>query len=118
MKVQLISSSAVTREVPAESHALSNSERVKLAAARGGLFFFLAVASVFIPVFHFVLVPLFLILSVFFAFKTRKAKAFVGAFSAPCPKCNQTIEMKAQYLEDEIRFFCPHCRDQLKLTVE
>ena len=97
---------------------LSSRGKAQYAFKRAGLFLLFALFSVFVPVFHFVLVPLFLIVAFVFGMKARKARFMVEAFDTKCPHCQAPLKSEALYLEDELRQFCINCRDQLKFEVE
>jgi hypothetical protein len=74
-----------------------------------GMFWGMAVISVFLPVVHFVLVPLFLILGVVFMIRARKYRYEITSGQVPCPRCQKEIVLgKAAFIEfhDEI---CQHC---------
>ncbi len=65
----------------------SGSERILRALKVGGILFGAAVLTVFVPVLHFVLVPLFLILSLVFGITTWLAKGEVISGEVNCPSC-------------------------------
>lgn len=117
MRLKMISSAGAEAFPPVPLIVMGPRERMRLAFQRGGLFLGLALAAVFIPVFHFVLVPLFLIIAVVAALRARKARAIVAPFDANCLKCDKPVHFKRMVIEEEVRTFCPECRDQMKLTV-
>lgn len=118
MRLKVVSSAGVEVFPPVEIVVMGPKEKTSLALKRGGLFFGLALASVFIPVFHFVLVPMFLLISVIAAIRARKGRAMVPPFEISCPKCSKEVQFNRMVIEDNVRTFCPECRDQLKVTVE
>jgi len=88
---------------------LSSPERFKISMRKFGLFFLLGLAAVFIPVLHFFLVPLFLILSVVFGVKAY-AIVYRLHFVKPCSciECKQVF--KNEFLLDgSLRLECNKC---------
>lgn len=93
------------------------SERSTRAAKKAGMFFGLAVVSVFIPVMHFFLVPLFLILTAYFGFKSFKDTKSVDLTAITCPVCNHDLkEGEMFFSEDFVRLYCYQCQTQLKVS--
>lgn len=88
---------------------LKKSERLKVCIKKFSLFFLLAAASVFIPVLHFFLVPVFLIISFYVGFK-----AYLTQYHLKLPSGCRCIEcqkpLKADFLLDEdLRIKCESC---------
>lgn len=88
---------------------LTNSERTKLAAKKFFFMFLLALAAVFIPVLHFFLVPLFLILSVVFGIKTY-GTMYRLCFNneTKCIECQKPFKSEI-FLDESLRVKCPNC---------
>jgi len=101
------------------SYALN--ERIKRSLK---LFFILlafAVFSILIPVLHFVLVPMFLILSLVLSLRKFKETKKIDFTGTVCPKCK--IDLKTGILslkEDDktVRLNCDNCRKSLTIVIE
>lgn len=96
---------------------LSVSQRTTTAFKKFFLFLGIAIASIFIPVAHFVLVPLFLILSVFFALKEFNIKQNLiikGAYQ--CLGCQNVLTIPKK-LDNNRRVNCKSCHQQYKLSL-
>jgi hypothetical protein len=90
-------------------------EKMKASAKKLGLFWGLAFASVFIPVFHFVLVPMFLIVGVVFFFQQMKHTHMAKDLVFLCPNCGKENKIEKMYFSDSARFRCQECSTQLIL---
>lgn len=102
--------------LPGQVIRLNTSQRIKRSLKGSGLFFGLAIASVFIPVFHFVLVPLFLILSIVVGFSRFKKINYIDMTNVRCPSCQHPLKESALYFNDEPqRLYCYECRNQLRI---
>jgi len=91
------------------------SERLTSALRRFTIWFLLALASIFIPVAHFVLVPSFLIVSFvsfFQSYKMNKKLSLNGDYS--CTQCNKTLNLRKE-LTSDFRFTCDQCFQKYKL---
>jgi hypothetical protein len=81
-----------------------------------GLFFGLAVVSVFIPVLHFVLVPAFLIVSVAAFFYGYKVKyQIVNPKPCTCLLCSHPLNLPV-LLGDNRRLNCSSCTAQYRIN--
>lgn len=80
------------------------------------VFWGIMVASVFIPVFHFVLVPLFFFVGLGFFFQQTKQTHMVKQLSFICPDCGKENKIEKMYFKESIRFRCQHCSTQLILS--
>ncbi len=76
-------------------------------------FWGIAVLCVFIPVLHFFLVPLFLIIGIFFSIRTLKYKFTIRVGSFLCPECSKHNSIKNLWFAAEARFRCAHCAAQI-----
>jgi len=94
-------------KIPLEK--LNNEQRVARAFQKLLIFFGLAIASIFIPVFHFVLVPLFLITSVVAGFKAfQVSRVLKLPKESPCLECNQPLK-SSYFLSSDLRIKCEKC---------
>jgi hypothetical protein len=109
MKIILSSDLEKCARPSATLSELGASDRLKLSSRKFALFFALAVVSIFIPVLHFILVPLFFLLSIVFgikAYSTRYRLKLDGANG--CLQCGQSL--KNEFLMDEsLRLKCERC---------
>ena len=115
MKIE--SNTGHTQAVSAQPVVLSLQERATLAFKKSGLFLGLAVVSVFIPVMHFFLVPLFLLLSLYLGVKNFRYLKSIDLTGVNCPACGKDLnEARLFYREDEVRLYCYQCQTQLKVS--
>lgn len=88
--------------------SLTTLERLKNGLRWFGLFFGLAVVSILIPVFHFILVPGFLFFGIYAGFANFRKKEKVITNQCHCLKCQKSL--KEGYLVDEDRRLkCQEC---------
>lgn len=90
-------------------HHFSPPERMTQALKKLGLFWGIALVSVLIPVFHFVLVPLFLILGIFFAHRSYKSEGRILSGETRCPHCQTEVQVKPAELQWPISEICQNC---------
>ncbi len=109
MKLILSNDQSQYAEIEGSVHQLTTAERLKYSVRKFIFLFFLAVASVFIPVFHFVLVPLFLLLAVIMAFKSYKV-LLRFEFKKPslCLKCQKELP-SSYFLNQNLKIKCATC---------
>lgn len=109
MKLILSSDQEKWIEPEAELIKLRTDERFKIALQKFALFFALAIASIFIPVFHFVLVPAFLLISVVMGIKAYKIQYRLQIHKeCLCVQCQAPL--KTEFLLDEQRRLrCGNC---------
>lgn len=82
-----------------------------------GVFFLLAIISVFIPIFHFVLVPLFLGLTFWTLWKTKAPRQQLQMQTAVnCLQCGKVLPSGFS-MEEELHFSCPHCSATYTLSL-
>ena len=95
---------------------LSQSDRLRKALKTFGFVFALALVSILIPVFHFVLVPLFLLASVVMAFRQYNKIYEFNLAGVPCPKCNENLkEGLLTTRESKLSVYCFTCRRNLSV---
>lgn len=87
----------------------NQTQRTQVAMRKLGLFWGLAILSVLIPVFHFILVPLFFCLGFFFAHKGYKSEGQVLSGSTTCPHCHAEVTVKKAELNWPITEICQGC---------
>lgn len=95
------------------AHVFSQQERMKRALTRLFTFLGLAIVSVLIPVAHFVLVPLFLMLAPFLTVKTYKEEVVLDACTLECPECRQVTQISKSSGQWPLHNTCSHCRNRI-----
>lgn len=109
MRVVLSSDQSKFFDVNTKLDELSIKNRLARAAKIFFLLFIIAVVSVFIPILHFLLVPLFLVLSFFMAFKAYQARYKLNLKTQRlCFNCNKPL---SEYflLTEDLKFKCDGC---------
>lgn len=80
------------------------------------LFFWgLAIFSVFLPVVHFVLVPLFFMLGIYFAVQARKVRFEISDGEIHCPRCRADVKIKKAAFEEDHKEICQQCAGLMKV---
>lgn len=100
---------------------LNPAQRFQRAMTTAALFIGAAIVSVFIPVLHFVLVPLFLLLSTIAAFRRYKEVSLVNLENFKCPKCQADLKQKEVHqteADPSSKIYCYECRSSMRLEVE
>lgn len=88
---------------------LTPSERLNVSIKKFGFLLALAIGSVFIPVLHFFLVPLFLILSLVLGFKAYATQYRLRfANETNCIECQKPLKTEVM-LDESLRLKCNHC---------
>src|SRR4051812_24376646 len=98
-----------------EHRSLTASEAAVQGVKKASLFWLGALCSLPLPGFHFVLVPGFLIGSIFVYLKKFKSRhELMGELK--CPNCQDQFPLRLQIQSiRQVRATCPHCMDQLDL---
>lgn len=117
-KGKLVSSTGVESEIRFDRIELSQSLKLKSAAKWISIFVTLAIASVFVPILHFVLVPAFLIAAVVAGVKAYSQKADLQNVRGNCPNCGADISIERVRIKKVSGEICPQCRDFLKVHSE
>jgi hypothetical protein len=83
-----------------------------------GMFWGLGLASVFIPVAHFVLVPSFVVAGIVMAVKRAREDRRLLLVRGACPRCGAVQELRpGGRFVDGRSFDCPKCHGNLTLAV-
>jgi hypothetical protein len=115
MRLILASDQSKNRELSARLKSLSPKEKMTYAAKKFFLFFGLAVISVFIPVAHFVLVPVFLLLAIVTGVRANAIKYKLELREdISCLKCEKTFPREF-LLGKEMRLQCRHCFEHFQV---
>lgn len=95
------------------------SVRLKRALQGFGLFFGLALVSVFIPVLHFFLVPVFLILSFVMGYRKYRQRFAIDLINFNCPKCSNSISEKKIFAAEssDLKVYCYNCRENMRFEL-
>jgi ABC-type multidrug transport system fused ATPase/permease subunit len=103
-------------DIEMDVRTLRVDEKAKEVLKTVGLFWGLSLVSVLIPVFHFVLVPLFLFLSVVFGFRARKKnERLLHETAVTCLACGSQNKLKPTTFEWPLTFRCQKCAEPHRL---
>lgn len=94
-------------------HVFSKNERTKRALILLFGFWGLAAVSILIPVLHFVLVPLFILIAPFIAKKTFNEEVTLDACELSCPECKQLAKFAKTSGQWPLHSNCPHCMNRI-----
>ena len=115
-QVTVETSNAQKNNAEATIQKYSEAEAHKRAVRGVGIFFALAVGSIFLPLVHFVLVPMFLILTpVAFVF-LKRTKAKILKIAGTCPACGHAFLITDQPNVWPQESICDKCRKTFKVT--
>jgi hypothetical protein len=92
-------------------------QRLLRALAGAGMFWAMALAGLFIPIAHFILVPTFFAAGIVMGIKRlREDRRLLGVHGA-CPRCGleQTFRVGGRFFDGRA-FDCPRCHSALRLT--
>lgn len=96
-------------EPSAELLKLTSSERLKVSCKKFAFLLALAIGSIFIPVLHFFLVPMFLILSLVLGFKAYATQYRLHFLKETnCIECQKPLKAEVM-LDESLRVKCHHC---------
>lgn len=99
----------------AQCRDFSTAERAQRALKLGGILWLLAVIAVFVPILHFVLVPLLLIAGLVFGFSAWMDRGEILHGEFPCPVCGKTNVLAKQSASFPKTILCSHCYFTLQL---
>lgn len=91
-------------------------ERMARAARTFGILFVIGLFSVFVPLLHFILPPLFLIAGLVFGFLSWLETAEVTRGEVTCPNCQKKIELPREAEEWPKQTRCPGCSFTLTIS--
>lgn len=100
---------------------LSSAQRIRRSLEIAALFWGAALLAVFIPVLHFVLVPLFILVGIVAAHRRHKEVSFVSLENLKCLKCQADLKQKEVHQTVEApssKIYCYECRSSMRLEVE
>ena len=93
-------------------------KRLTRAISIFGSLFVCAIVSILIPILHFVLVPIFLMLAIIFGYIRFNQIRSVDLSSLICPKCSVVMNEKKVFLtkkKTSSRLYCFSCRTYMKV---
>lgn len=92
------------------------SDCIKRALMRLGLFWLLAMGSIFLIIVHWVLVPGFFIAGPIVAVMTYRTKQAAEKCTGECPSCNEAITVKMEAKDVIPKWtYCPSCNNPLHI---
>jgi hypothetical protein len=100
-------------EAKAEVELMNISSRVLQAGKVLGIWWGGAVVCVLIPVLHFVLVPMGLLLGLVMSYRQFRFEQFFRGGDLLCPNCKTQLLLKARAFSWPLRATCPHCHAEL-----
>jgi hypothetical protein len=95
----------------------TRTDRMTRALKMGGIFFGVTFITLFIPVLHFVLVPLFLLLTVVFGFNAWMEKGEVLKGEVLCPNCSEKFLFSREAEGWPKSQRCPKCTFLLSFDI-
>ena len=93
----------------------SKADRVRRASMWCGIFWVVALFCVLIPILHFILVPLFLILGPVMAFRVYKQKSVILGGQGLCPRCEKELPIEKSQEVWPLSDLCTHCHNSVKI---
>lgn len=115
----LISSgSGKSTEIQFQIRSLSITERRQIALRAVGICWLLSALSIPLPPIHWVTVPFFFFFGIYRFFKKIREPEHFVPFTSKCPECGKPLEIGGRVFETPLQIVCPHCRFNLKLTLE
>lgn len=109
VELHIMDSARAPMLVSLELRELSLAERVKRGAVRFGATLLVAFGCVFVPLAHFILVPLALLASPVMAYLAMRRSVIILADSVKCPKCFETTEIEAGSVGWPVSMHCSKC---------
>jgi hypothetical protein len=92
-------------------------DKTRTAIKKLALWWGLSILSILIPVFHFVLVPLFFFLGFFFARKGYKSEGEVLGGATSCPHCGAAIKVDKGELNWPVTEICQGCARVVRMEL-
>lgn len=101
-----------------ERRDFSTQERLRRMFKVGGLLFGAAFVAVFVPILHFVLVPVLLLCALVFGIATWMDKAEILRGEFNCPQCQKLNTLPRESESFPRTYRCQHCYFTLQLDVK
>ena len=100
----------------AKSRKLASGERIARTAKTLAIFWGLAVLTAFIPILHFVLVPLFLLLGLIFSVSVWMETSLLESGRCTCANCGKDFDLDRSAESWPKSHRCPLCYVTLEIT--
>jgi hypothetical protein len=97
-------------------HSYSRMERSLRGIGIFVVWFLIAAVSILIPILHFILVPLFLLIGVAHAFSRAATVSIVKEGSGTCPECGAPFTIVSRALRWPFSEVCDGCSRQLQIS--
>lgn len=93
-------------------------ERMTTGFKKLGFFWLIALGVLFIPILHFILVPLFFFLGLFFCIRICMQLELVDQGNGKCPACSNEIVFGSARPVWPLNEICPKCAEELTLNLK
>ncbi len=103
----------LTGELVIES--FDHSQLMQRSFKKLGICWGIALACVFIPILHFVLVPGFIITGIILFFANFSKKTVLQASKLTCPKCHDLFELSERKIVWPTSDICEHCSSHINI---
>lgn len=110
LKITVAMDAVKTGTTEANVHTLSNRERLMIALKAMSITWGIAFLCILIPVFHFILVPAFLLAGIVMFFIQHRRTEFLEQATVKCPECANVFELKNISFNWPLRQICPKCQ--------
>ena len=92
-------------------------QRLKYSLKGVGFYFLIALGTVLIPILHFILVPLFLAVSIGSGYSRFQKTRSIDLTNVLCPNCSEDLNASVTYFNtNEISLVCYKCQSQFTLA--
>lgn len=98
-----------------ERVSVPRGERIKEGFRAGRYFWLLAIPSAFIPLMHFILVPLFVVLGTVRAWSYWTTPGVLRNGAVECPRCHEKVVLENIPDAFPVKVLCEKCGYQLRL---
>jgi hypothetical protein len=115
LKIEATTGEAALTQGTALVHLFSPQEKLARALKKLAVFWGVAVLSVFIPVAHFFLVPLFLVIGLVLFFNVMKTTGEVLEGKICCPSCGAEAVLGRDFLNWPLKEICQNCVRVLRI---
>lgn len=116
-RIQAIASSDHIEYGTADIRSYSPPEIVKKSLQKLGLFWGMSLFSVFLPVVHFVLTPLFFVLGIYLSVRARKFRHEILSGTIACPHCKKDITIGKSAFFEEHTEICQSCASAVRISL-
>lgn len=114
LQVNVLAQGGYTTSATIALAHLDDARRIRRAGKSAGILFGISIASIAIPLAHYLLVPSFFVASIVTFFVRMKTTDLVSG-QVTCPKCQKLFEIEPQPPVWPLQVACHHCRASLTL---